>query len=53
MTKQKERERKKLLKELDYFTRYYSEIAWRGKQIKEFYDHEIERIINALKELGK
>jgi len=45
-------ERKRLLKELEYFLRYYNEVSIRGKQIKEFYDIEIERIIGRLKEIG-
>lgn len=49
----KEKQRKQLLKELDYYTRYYREVSIRGKQIKDFFDEQIERIIQALKELGK
>lgn len=49
----KETERQKLLKDLEYFTRYYKEVSTRGKQIKRFYDLEIKRIVKALKELGK
>ncbi len=46
------KERKRLFKELEYFLRYYNEVAPRGKQIKKFYDLEIERIIERLKEIG-
>lgn len=36
------------LKELEYFTRYYKEVATRGNQIKDFYDTNTARIIDAL-----
>ncbi|MDO5510231.1 MAG: hypothetical protein Q4F57_06015 [Weeksellaceae bacterium] len=49
----KEKERKKLLKDLEHLTRYYKEVSTRGKHIKEAYDEQIERIVEALKELGK
>lgn len=49
----KEKERKRLLKELEFFTRYYKEVTTRGPQIKDYYDAEIMRIVNVLKELGK
>lgn len=49
----KEKERKRLLKELEFFTGYYKEVTIRGSQIKDYYDTEIMRIVNVLKELGK
>lgn len=53
MNEEKEKERQRLLKELEHFTKYYKEVSARGKQIKKFYDEEIKRIVKALKELGK
>ena len=52
MSIQLRNEKKKLLKELEYFLAYYKEVSSRGKQIKAFYDTEIERIIEKLKEIG-
>jgi len=53
MNEYKEKVRQALLKDLEYLTRYYKEVASRGKQIKSYYDSEIQRIVNELKELGK
>lgn len=52
MNHEKEQERQRLLKEFEHLTRYYKEVSVRGKQIKKFYDEEINRIVKALKELG-
>ena len=52
MSEEKERIRQELLKELEQVTKYYKEVSARGKQIKKFYDNEINRIVKALKELG-
>lgn len=52
MNEEKERIRQELLKELEQLTKYYKEVSARGKQIKKFYDNEINRIVKALKELG-
>lgn len=49
----KEKQRQELLKDLEYLTRYYKEVSSRGKQIKKFYDDEINRIVKELKKLGK
>jgi hypothetical protein len=53
MNELKEKERQSLLKDLEFFTRYYKEVSSRGKQIKNYYDFEIQRIVSELKELGK
>lgn len=52
MNEEKEKIRKQLLAELEHLTKYYKEVSVRGKQIKKYYDDEINRIVKALKELG-
>lgn len=52
MNTEKERIQKELLAELEHLTKYYKEVSVRGKQIKKYYDDEINRIVKALKELG-
>lgn len=52
MNEEKEKIRKQLLAELEHLTKYYKEVSARGKQIKKYYDDEINRIVKALKELG-
>ncbi|WOC50672.1 hypothetical protein BPO_0025 [Bergeyella porcorum] len=52
MNEEKEKIRKQLLAELEHLTKYYKEVSVRGKQIKKYYDEEINRIVKALKELG-
>lgn len=51
--KEKLKKRKELLKDLDYLTLIYNEIKPRAPQVIEYYDQQIERIIEQLKELGK
>ncbi|MRJ10984.1 hypothetical protein EDL98_07785 [Ornithobacterium rhinotracheale] len=51
-TKQKNQERKKLLKELEQLTMYYNEIMYRSEKVAKYYDEQIQRIIQALKDLG-
>ncbi|UOH78169.1 hypothetical protein MT996_01550 [Ornithobacterium rhinotracheale] len=50
--KQKNQERKKLMKELEQLTMYYKEISLRSEKVARYYDEQIERIVEALKELG-
>jgi hypothetical protein len=52
MSNELRKEKKKLFKELEFYLAYYSEVSSRGKQIKDFYDSEINRIIERLKEIG-
>lgn len=49
----KEKERKRLLKELAFYTKYNKEVIVRGENVKREFDYEIERIVERLKELGK
>lgn len=53
MNKELRKEKKKLKKELEYYLDYYKEVAWRAPQVKEFFDEEINRIVERLKEIGK
>lgn len=53
MDKQTKREKVKLKKDLDFYLDYYKEVTVRSEQIKEAFDREIERIIGALKQIGK
>lgn len=53
MDKQTKKEKVKLKKDLDFYLDYYKEVSARGEEIKEAFDREIERIIEALKQIGK
>ena len=46
------KEKNKLRKELNFFLDYYKEVAWRAPEVRLFYDQEINRIIERLKEIG-
>lgn len=53
LTKEEEYEKEKLYKELRFLLDNYKEVKPRGKQIKHFFDDEINEIIKQLKEIGK
>lgn len=53
MDKQTKREKVKLKKDLEFYLDYYKEVTVRSEKIKEAFDREIERIIEALKQIGK
>lgn len=51
--REKQKRKKELFKDLDYFLTLYNEVAHRAPQVKKFYDMEINRIIEELKKIGK
>ena len=53
MDKQTKREKARLKKDLEFYLDYYKEVSGRSEKIKEAFDREIERIVEALKEIGK
>lgn len=52
MDKELKKEKKRLRAELDFYLDY-KEVAWRAPDVQRFYDEEINRIIERLKEIGK
>ena len=53
LSKEEKREKKNLEKELLTILSLYKEVAWRSEKVKSYFDNEIERIIESLKELGR
>lgn len=53
VNKQIKIEKEKLKKDLDFYLDYYKEVAARSEKIREEFDREIERIVEALKQIGK
>lgn len=53
LSNEEKREKKFLEKELLTILSLYKEVAWRSEKVKAYFDDEIERIIKALKELGR
>jgi hypothetical protein len=51
--KEKERIRAEAESDLNFYLRYYQEITVRSQEMKTMVDKEIERLLTALKEIGK
>jgi actin-like ATPase involved in cell morphogenesis len=53
LDRETKKEKQRLRKDLDFYLDYYKEVTVRSEKIKEAFDREIERIVEALKEIGK
>ena len=53
LSKEEEKEKRNLQKDLLTILSYYRDVSLRSEQVKLYLDEEIERIIEKLKELGR
>jgi len=53
LSREEKREKKNLEKELLTILSLYKEVVWRSEKLKSYFDDEINRIIELLKELGR
>jgi len=53
LSREEQKEKRNLQKELLTILSFYKEVAGRSEKLKLFFDEEIERIVEILKELGR